>query len=293
MLSLQPRDCAAPMAARRTIDRPHWSYSQVSQFLRCPLRYYFQYVLRLSQPSIPSSLVFGSAVHAALAEYHQRLLMKQPIVPAVIHNAFLEAWATSEQGSPIQYRDREDRDGLLDLGCALIDIYLQEPPPEEILGVEKTLVVPLSNSHGDYLERPLVAVLDLLHRGGGGLTVTEFKTSGRRFNELEAESALQASCYAHAVQEHYGEPASIRYTVLVKTKTPGIQHLDTARSASDLGRLGDVVQAVERAIKAEAFYPVESSMNCSGCPFYRECREWKDSSAAGNEPLETVQLQEV
>lgn len=288
MLSLQPRDRVAPTATRRTIDRPHWSYSQVSQLLRCPLRYYFQYVLRLPQPSLPSSLVFGSAVHAALAEYHQRLLLKQSVLPAEVHNAFLEAWATSEQESPIQYRDREDREGLLDLGVALIELYLQEPPPEEILGVEKTLVVPLYNSRGDYLERPLVAVLDLLHRGSEGLAVTEFKTSGRRFNELEAESALQASCYAHAVQERYGKPASIRYTVLVKTKTPAIQHLDTARSASDLGRLGDVVQAVERAIKAEAFYPVESSMNCSGCPYYRECRAWRDSSVARYEPMETV-----
>jgi hypothetical protein len=257
------------------------------------LRYYFQYVLRLPQPSIPSSLVLGSAVHAALADYHRRLLAKQTVLPAMIHNAFLEAWTFSENECPIQYRDREDRDTLLALGVTLVDLYLQEPPPEGIVAVEETLVVPLCNSHGDYLERPLVAVLDLLHRGSEGLTVTEFKTSGRKFNELETESALQASCYAQAVQERYGEPASIRYTVLVKTKTPAIQHLDTARSDSDLGRLGDLVQTVERAIKAEAFYPVESPMNCSGCPYYRACREWRDSSLAGNDPMETVQLQEV
>ena len=30
-------------------DRPHWSYSQLFQFLRCPLSYYFERVLRLER----------------------------------------------------------------------------------------------------------------------------------------------------------------------------------------------------------------------------------------------------
>lgn len=46
--------------------RPHWSYSSISQYLACPLRYYFQRILCLPQPSINSSLVLGSSVHAVL-----------------------------------------------------------------------------------------------------------------------------------------------------------------------------------------------------------------------------------
>ena len=38
------------------------------------------------------------------------------------------------------------------------------------------------------------------------------------------------------------------------------------RNEVDVTRLGDIVEVVERAIKAEAYYPVESPMNCSGCP---------------------------
>jgi ATP-dependent helicase/DNAse subunit B len=51
--------------------RLHWSYSAISQFLSCPLRFYFQRVIRLPQRSVGSSLVLGSSVHAALAEYHR------------------------------------------------------------------------------------------------------------------------------------------------------------------------------------------------------------------------------
>jgi putative RecB family exonuclease len=82
-------------------------------------------------------------------------------------------------------------------------------------------------------------------------------------------------CYAHAVQDRFNEQPRVHYTILVKTKTPQIQHLETVRNDKDISRLGNVVQAVDLAIESKAFYPVESPMNCSGCAFYRPCKEWQ------------------
>ena len=138
--------------------------------------------------------------------------------------------------------------------------------------------MPLQNSRGEYLERPLVAVLDLLHRENEEFVIDEFKTSGRRFSENEADNALQASAYVLAVKQRYDLPARVRYVVLVKTKTPAIQYLETVRIDYDLGRLGDIAETIDRAVSVEAFYPIESPMNCSGCPFFRPCREWKGIS---------------
>ncbi|MGA2254146.1 MAG: PD-(D/E)XK nuclease family protein, partial [Thermoguttaceae bacterium] len=102
------------------------------------------------------------------------------------------------------------------------------------------------------------------------------------------EMMLQATSYAHAVQQRYEERPGVRYVVLVKTKKPQVQYLETIRTDADISRLGDVVQAVERAIQAEAFYPVESTMNCSGCAFYRQCRQWR-----GCNSLHTIQKPEA
>jgi hypothetical protein len=104
-------------------------------------------------------------------------------------------------------------------------------------------------------------------------------SSGRAGALLPRTARQQASCYVHAVQERFDEPVSLRYVVLVKTKKPAVQYLTTARCESDLDRLGDIVQAVEHAIQAEAFYPIESPMTCSGCAFYKQCREWKGCSS--------------
>jgi ATP-dependent helicase/DNAse subunit B len=57
----------------------HLSYSQVSEFIRCPRRYHLRRRLGLEPDFVPSALVFGSAMHEALARLHMmRLEGKSP-----------------------------------------------------------------------------------------------------------------------------------------------------------------------------------------------------------------------
>ncbi len=255
--------------------RPHWSFSQLSQFLRCPLQYYFERVLKLERLYAPSVLVLGSSVHEALAEYHRHLKYNQPVPENHVQQVFLGTWQANEDRQPIQYKDKETKDELLAQGIGLLELYMQEPPPQNIVAVEQAMMVPLFTSSGECLEKPLMAVLDLLNRDAHGLVVSEYKTSARRFGESETETRLQATAYSHAIQQYFGEKPGIRYVILVKTKKPAIQIVETVRDDADAARLGDLIQTVERAIDAEAFYPNESPMNCSGCQFYRQCRSWR------------------
>lgn len=91
---------------------------------------------------------------------------------------------------------------------------------------------------------------------------------------MEAETSLQTTCYINAAQEVFGTPATVEYTVLIKTKTPKVQRLTAVRNDEDLARLGDIVETIERGINAEIFYPVETPLNCSTCPYRQPCREW-------------------
>lgn len=262
-----------------TLSRPHWSYSAISQYLRCPLQYYFQRVLGLPSRSISSGLVLGSAVHAGLAEYHQRLKAQEPVNVEAIHKAFHDCWSRKEAQELVLYREGDNRDDSQQQGLHLLDLYLQEPPPDGIVAVEQRSLVPLYNSVGEYLETPLVAIADLITAAGQTLTVREFKTSGRAFSAADVESSLQPTCYVHAVRESFGTDANVEYTVLVKTKTPKIQRLQTSRYAADCGRLGDLVQTIQRAVDLSIFYPVESPMNCATCSYREPCRDWGQGSS--------------
>lgn len=269
------------------INRPHWSYSAITQYLRCPQQYFFQRVLGIPSRSIGTGLALGSAVHAGLAAYHQRLQRKEAIDTEVVLKAFHECWDEKELNETIQYRDGDTREDSIAQGVHLLELYFKEPPPEGIVAVEQRILVPLYNSQGEYLETPLVAITDLITETNEDLTVKEFKTSGRAYSESEVESSLQPTCYVHAVRQTLGRDANVEYTVLVKTKTPKIQRLKTSRYAEDCGRLGDLVQTIQRAVDLGIFYPVESPMNCSTCPYRQPCRERGQSLP----PQELVQLQ--
>jgi putative RecB family exonuclease len=254
--------------------RKHWSFSAINQYLRCPLQYYFQRILRLPTPTVGSGLVLGGAVHEALAHYHTKLKQRRVASILQIQRVFAQAWKSREADQQIQYKRGETRVSQLAVGIGLLETYLQSPPPENVLEIERELIVPLVNSQGDYLETPLVAIIDLITGTDEGLKIHELKTSGRSYGQFEVDTSLQASCYAHAAHAQFEVPIELEFAVLVKTKSPRLQRISTVRYEEDSPRLGDLVENVERAVENEIFYPVESPMNCSGCPFREPCQDW-------------------
>ncbi len=233
----------------------------------------------------PSNLLFGSAIHAGLAVYHRALQQGEVLNLAPLHKAFRETWLSTETTRPISYSGGKDKADLWAQAETLLATYLEQPPPLDILAVEAKFTVPLQNSAGEYLNKPLEAVLDLVCQPDTGIEVREFKTSARRFGEKELDYALQATCYAHVVQQRCDEIPELKYVVLVKTKTPAIQEIVVARGEYDFGRLGDIVQSLDRAIEHGVFYPNENPLNCSSCNFRLECLEWQ-----GNCSVELKQL---
>jgi putative RecB family exonuclease len=267
-------------------SRRHWSYSAISQYLRCPLQFFFQRVLDLPSRTVSSNLVLGSSVHAGLAEYHRRLKESENIDPTAIMKAYHECWDEKEAKESIQFREGDTRDDSIAQGINLLEIYLKEPPITGIIAIEHRILVPLYNSKGEYLETPLLAIADLITASDEALTVREFKTSGRAYSASDVESSLQPTCYVHAVRETYGRDANVEYTVLVKTKTPKVQRIQTSRYQADFARLGDLVETVERAVDFGIFYPVENAMNCSTCQFRSQCRDWGHCSQTQEQLIE-------
>jgi len=258
------------------------------------LQYYFERILRLPRRSASDAQVLGSSVHTALAQYHRRLQANEPVPAGPILEAFHEAWdrQTGEIGVvPVGGKSLDDSRAL---GASLVEVYLKEPAPEGILAVEQPVLAPIPNSRGEYLERPLLVVPDLISRDGDGtLKVHEVKTAGRSFSESDVGTSLQPTCYASAVHELTGEEPLVEYVVLVKTKVPKVQRIEAVRNVNDFGRLGDIVEAVGRAIDAKSFYPIESPMNCSGCNFFRECRGWTGPRSSISGIREALQVEEA
>jgi CRISPR/Cas system-associated exonuclease Cas4 (RecB family) len=269
------------------------SYTAINQYLRCPLQYWFQRVLGIPPRSTPAPLALGAVLHEALAHYHRSLQQGRPMVPVSVLNAFHTAWTERKRWDLITY-PRGTEPGHVEQGTALIEAYLQQPPPENIVGVEQEIVVPLINTRGEVMARELVAVLDLLTRDDAGkLVVTDIKTSSRSYSDMDAALSIQPTAYVHAAQEQYAEDAAFRFLVLVKTKKVKIQSVPATRTLPDIARLGDLVQVIDHAVDHGVFYPIESPHNCSTCSYRRPCREWQSDQSHPPPPDDRINLPTV
>src|SRR5215203_5557753 len=67
----------APVSSPSTEGR-YLSWSAITAFRTCPLKYYFRYVAQLPEESVSASLVFGAAIHRAVEHHFQQLLCGAP-----------------------------------------------------------------------------------------------------------------------------------------------------------------------------------------------------------------------
>jgi CRISPR/Cas system-associated exonuclease Cas4 (RecB family) len=231
-------------------------------------------------------MVFGSVLHSTLAEYHLSIANGKASERAYLLDFQAKQWRERLKREPISFKNGENETDLLDLSIRLLELYLNDSSPENIVGVERAFWVPMMTSNGVILEKPLLAIVDLITKSNERMVITEFKTSSRNYSESDVQHSLQASCYAHALQSRFGNLPEIGYTVFVKTKTPKLQRLSTTRTIEQNCRLGDIAHQIECAVASKIFYPIESAMNCSGCSFRTECKAW--SSWSKNKVVPTV-----
>jgi hypothetical protein len=159
--------------------------------MKCPLQFYFERVLKIPRKTTSDAQVLGSALHSALANYHRKLQVGDTVQTHQIHALYLAAWEEQAARGQIVASGEKSLEDSRSLGIALVDAYMNEPPHKNIVAVEQPMLSPIANSHGDYLENPIMVVADLItQQDDGTLQVGELKTAGRSYSESEVAISL-------------------------------------------------------------------------------------------------------
>ena len=260
--------------------QPHVSFTQIDQYLRCPLKYKFTYVDRLQPEFVPAALALGSGIHGAAAFLFRGTADGAPPSLADVQ-AFFEAYWQLETGNrPIRFGEKDTKESLLDLaGRMLAVLHRSQEPGIEIVGVEQPFDVPLVDlDTGEVLDRALVGTLDLIERDASGhIVVVDLKTLARKYTDLQVEASLQLSVYSYATAMNGlsdQEDLRLRFDVLTKTKQPELCRHWTQRDRAANIRLFHLAAEVLRAIEAEVFVP-NPGWQCKDCPFRSRCWAWK------------------
>ncbi len=251
----------------------HLSFSSVSTFQACPLKWAFRYVLSLPVTTTSSSLVYGSALHAAVQYHFEQLLVGKPTTDLeALLNIYQDVWESEEL--TVLFPKTESRQTLDALAVKSLDVFLKSDfahPQGEILGVEEELrgvVVPGCPE--------LLARVDLLVDTGTELVVTDFKTSRSSWSEEKVDDGSpQLLLYSELVKPMAdGRPVKLSFAVLTKTKSPVLTVHEVPFDQQKVDRTKRIVERVWQAIQSGHFYPNPSPLNCSTCPYRDPCAAW-------------------
>lgn len=256
------------------VVRDYLSYSALQTYRKCPLRYYFRYVLGLQEQNLNANLVFGAAIHAALEYFHQEWLGRnQSVSLEELMALFNASW--NERGSAeIQFAKNENREGLQEVAKRLLNAFLISDfsrPRGTILAIEETLRESLVPGVPDLLGK-----VDLILEQENKLVIRDWKTSRGKWSPLDvANSAEQLILYSE-LAKGFMQGASVQIEFVVFTKTKDVQvacHTLPVTPAS-VRRVKASIEQVWRAIAAGYFYPAPDTMHCGSCPFREPCNGW-------------------
>jgi putative RecB family exonuclease len=260
--------------AKSLTGRDYVSWSAISTFRTCPLKYKFRYVDGLPEESVSSALVFGTGIHTAIEQHFQAALSgeEQPDVERLMF-AYRSAWLPHDPEA-ISFGGSETRASLDALASKMLTAFLNSPAASvqgRVLGVEEEIRGTLVEGVPD-----LYGWVDLLTEDSDSLVVTDIKTSRGKWSPEQVEdSGEQLLLYSHLASEiSPGKKIATRFLVLTKTREPVVEEHVREVNPAAVKRTLAGVERVWRAIEAGVFYPAPSTIGCASCGYREACRAW-------------------
>jgi hypothetical protein len=164
-----------------TTQRSLISFTQLDQYLRCPLKYRFIYIDRIDPEFVPASLIFGRGIHVAAAHYFRGVAAGARPTVADVQGVFATYWDLETSLRPVKFWKGSKAESLDQAAQMLAVFHAAQDPTIEVIAVEQRFTVPLiDQTTGEVLDPELVVVLDLLERDREGrLVVVDLKTVWR------------------------------------------------------------------------------------------------------------------
>ena len=267
------------------MSRPHWSFSSLNQILNiCSLQYFYQRIEHTEPEFTPLALSFGSAIHRALEHIGRIRMEADAELPDAEEGRrlFGEIWERQlDEDRDIAFGEKHSPESCREEGAGLIECFIAAVDPHErVLSVSESFALPIVDSSGASLEKPLVGEIDCVVERDGEPVLVDWKTAARRWPQSQADKSMQATAYAYAYGRLHGLGLpEFRFDVLVKNKTPVFQQLDTRRREADVDRFAELAKQAERIVAHELYYPNEHGFACGGCQFKTACRNWHRQAA--------------
>lgn len=275
---------------------PHLSYTQISEYLRCPYRYYLSRVMKLPG-EVSTAMVYGRALHEAIAEFasavepfdgnkgndvdnqHQVEAERKALA------TFQTAWESSQDEA--QFASSAHESTLYEQGVLALQSFFKSYSVENplILHVEHPFSVFVPEA--DVELRGVWDRIDAVQGLNGSqdrVVIKEFKSnmSGSvRDVKKQARESLQLQLYMYAYERVFGSlPFGAALQFIGADDKSNASGFITS-SAASAHEAVETITEVARGMRAGEFSPRPNFMECAFCPYASSaCRAAGDPSGS-------------
>lgn len=237
-----------------------YSYTQLSQYLRCPRRYRYRYIDGWKEKDTRAAMLFGRAFEQALASY---FLREDP------GTTLFREWA-AYQNQDLRFSKNATWDRMLRQGLQLLIRFCQEDRiriRQARRNLQVKVLKPVSGTND------FVAYVDAIGELDGTRCLLEWKTSSIRYpDEPDGLLALDPQLVCYSWMTGIAEVAQV---VFVRKRLIEVQYLRTTITQEQLQEFGQLVEDTVRRIESAQFLPhseIRFPQNpCSTCPYVGLC----------------------
>jgi len=238
----------------------HLSYSQVSMYLRCPMKYYWRYIRGYKIPP-SAAMSLGSSVDYSLNyNYSEKLKTGTDEPLDTLLDVFHEDFTARKEETDFSNEapEKVEKDGL-----ELVKVYRREVAP----AVEPVAVQPKMTVEFDNRPWTFVAYPDLIRIEGNGEAgvIVDHKTKKRNPSPDVAAISPQLTAYAAAYSAYTGGvlPDAVEIDCLIRPqKNTGAQfkRFTAERGEKEIERWWYIVDSVAKSISAGIFHPCSPTL---------------------------------
>lgn len=247
----------------------HISHSQVSQFDKCQLAWYFRCVRRLEKPPTVYMLL-GQCYHRALAlNFSEKRLTGEDLPVEEVIDCYISGFEESIREGHVDAPFDADLYHYRDQVTPILRHYYLD----YVVGKLEPLLAEYCFARDiPGIDRPYTGIIDLQLTDG---TIIDFKTTSKRWSDADAASDTQSTGYALL----YGQDTDFEFHVGLRgRKKPTVQIVKLQRTRQDVEdyvmHLRAVIVQMDKIEEGSA-EPTFSSGFCNAklCQYWAECQD--------------------
>ncbi len=237
-----------------------YSYTQISQYLRCPRSYRYRYLDGWQEKETRAAMAFGRCFERALAAYFCR---------EDCTSVLFKEWGAFRD-TPFEYKKGESWDRLIHRGVHLLERFAQDNRvqvrrPEQELQLRMIRRLPDGNE--------FVAYIDALGELDGTPCLIDWKTTTSRYPEgpeglLSLDPQMVCYSWISGIRD-------VALVVFIRKSLPEIQYLKTSITEERWREYGRLVEGTVHQIESGQFPPHGGirfpNNGCVGCPHLGLC----------------------